>query len=84
MLDYPIVSDVVLTKGHAATESAIKAAKKVSVQSMNAEFNFAHKHMTRFDAPVKRERVTMEVMTQQKAHANYQKYFRLMEKKNNK
>ena len=84
MLDYPIVSDIVLTKGHAASESAIKAAKKVSVQSMNAEFNFAHKHMTRFDAPVKRERVTMEVMTQEKAHANYQKYFRLMEKKNKK
>ena len=80
MLDYPIVSDVVLTKGAPASQSAIKAAKKVSVDPVNAELNVSHKQYTRFGKPA--QRVKMEVMTQEKAHANYAKYIRLMEKRN--
>ena len=80
MLDYPIVSDVVLTKGAPAAQSAIRAAKKVSVDPVNTELNVSHKHYTRFGKPAKR--VKMEVMTQEKAHANYAKYIRLMENRN--
>ena len=82
MLDYPVVSDVVLTRGYAASETAIKAAKNVSVVPMNADLNISHKQYTRFDRPVKRVKAEMEVMTLEKAHANYAKYIRLMEKRN--
>ena len=82
MLDYPIVSDVVLTRGAATRETAIKAAKNVSEVPMNAELNISHKHYTRFDRPVKRVKAEMEVMTLEKAHANYAKYIRLMENRN--
>ena len=79
MLDYPIVSDVELTKGHAAAETALRAVKNASVEPLTEELNVSHKHYTRFDKPAKR--VKMEVMTQEKAHANYEKYIRFMEKK---
>ena len=81
MLDYPIVSEVVLTKGATAAVTSLKAAKNVSVKPVNAELNISHKHYTRFDKPVQREKVKMEIMTQEKAHANYAKYIRLMENK---
>ena len=81
MLDYPIVSEVVLKKGTTAAQTALKAVKNAPVEPMNAELNISHKHYTRFDKPVKREKVEMEVMTQEKAHANYKKYIRLMENK---
>ena len=81
MLDYPIVSEVVLTKGHTPASTAVRAAKNVSVDPQTAELNISHKQYTRFDKPAKR--VKMEVMTQEKAHANYDKYIRFMEKKLN-
>ena len=81
MLDYPIVSEVVLKKGTAASQTALKAVKSAPVVPVNAELNISHKQYTRFDKPVKREKVEMEVMTQEKAHANYKKYIRLMENK---
>ena len=81
MLDYPIVSDVVLTKGHTAAKTSVRAAKKVSVDPQTEELNVSHKHYTRFDKPAKK--VKMQVMTQEKAHANYEKYIRFMEKKMN-
>ena len=81
MLDYPIVSEVVLKKGTAASQTALKAVKNAPVVPVNAELNISHKQYTRFDKPVKREKVEMEVMTQEKAHANYKKYIRLMENK---
>ena len=81
MLDYPVVSDVVLTKGHTAAKTSVRAAKSVSVDPQTEELNVSHKHYTRFEKPAKK--VKMQVMTQEKAHANYDKYIRFMEKKLN-
>jgi hypothetical protein len=80
MLDYPVVSDVVLTKGHTAAKTSVRAAKSVSVDPQTKELNVVHKHYTRFEKPAKK--VKMQVMTQEKAHENYAKYIRLMEKRN--
>lgn len=82
LLDYPIVSEVVLTKGVAAEETALKAVKNVSVSPVGEPLNISHKKYTRFGKPAPKAK--MEVMTQEKAHANYEKYIRLMENKSNR
>lgn len=79
MLDYPIVSEVVLKKGHSAATESLRGAKGVNVTPMAKELNISHKHYTRFDKPA--QKVTMERVTLEKVRANYDKYIRLMENK---
>ena len=86
LLNNPIVSEVVLTKGYtpeSAQAAAVKASKASSRIAPVAEaLNIARKSMTRLEAPVERETIEMEVMTQEKAHANYVKYLQLMDNNN--
>lgn len=77
MLDFPIVSEVVLTKGATDALMSLRPAKNVVVSPVAEALNISHKQLTRFDKPA--PKVNMEVMTQEKAHANYAKYIRLME-----
>ena len=75
ILDYPIISDVVLTRG--ITKSAMGTSapqKNVSVTPLNDELNISYKQHTRFEKPVERKTVEMEVMTMEKVQKNLEKY----------
>ena len=76
-LEYPIVSDVTLTKG--ITKSAVGSLppqKNVSVDPLASELKVVHKQHTRFEKPVERKKVSMEVMTLEKAKKNVENYIR--------
>ena len=75
MLDYPIISDVTLTKG--TTKSVVGARlpqRNVSVSPVNAELNISYKQHTRFEKPVERKTVEMEVATMERVQKNLEKY----------
>lgn len=74
-LEYPIVSDVTLTKG--ITKSAVGSLppqKNVSVDPLSSELKIVHKQHTRFEKPVERKKVEVEVMTLEKVQKNLEKY----------
>ena len=74
-LEYPIVSDVTLTKG--ITKSAVGSLppqKNVSVDPLASELKVVHKQHTRFEKPVERKKVEVEVMTLEKVQKNLEKY----------
>lgn len=75
MLDYPIISDVVLTKG--ITKSAVGTCppqRNVAVTPVNGELNISYKQHTRFEKPVERKNIEMEIMTLEKVQKNLEKY----------
>ena len=73
LMNNPIVSDVVLTKGHSAQAAAVSKAA-VSVAPQAEALEISHKSMTRLETPVKVPVIEMEVMTLEKARANFDKY----------
>ena len=86
MIKNPIVSEVVLTRGSASAAAPVVSAGTGagnSVVPVAEALQISHKKMTRFEAPVKRTKATMKVMTQERAHANYEKYLRQIDKSNN-
>ena len=80
LLNKPIVSDVVLTKGHSAVEqaSARKSATKSYVDPQTEALKISRKKMTRFEKPETYKKIEMEVMTLDKARANMAEYLREM------
>ena len=79
ILDYPIISDVKLTKGWTETSSskvsAKSAAPSVSVDPVGDVPVIVYKSMTRFeDNPVQVRKVEADVMTVEKMNNNMERY----------
>lgn len=74
LINNPVVSDVVLTKGHTAVEQTVKPAGKVSVRPAGDVLEISRKHMTRFERHEEVPVVEAEVMTVEKASANIDRY----------
>ena len=79
ILDYPIISDVKLTKGWTETSSskvsAKSAAPSVSVDPVGDVPVIVYKSMTRFeDNPVQVRKVEADVMTVEKMNSNMERY----------
>ena len=79
ILDYPIISDVKLTKGWTETSSskvsAKSAAPSVSVNPVGDVPVIVYKSMTRFeDNPVQVRKVEADVMTVEKMNSNMERY----------
>lgn len=79
LLDFPIVSEVVLTRG-VTSAAAVSCTKATNAVSMSAEpARISHKPMTRLDKPVKRNRIEMKPVTMEKLHENFDKYLEFMD-----
>ena len=80
LLNKPIVSEVVLTRGHsaAAQASARKSAARSYVAPESEALKISRKKMTRFEQPETYKKIEMEVMTLDKARANMAEYLREM------
>ena len=80
LLNKPIVSEVVLTRGHSAAAQASfsKSAARSYVAPEAEALKISRKKMTRFEQPVSFEKIEMEVMTLDKARANMAEYLRKM------
>lgn len=80
LLNKPVVSEVVLTRGHsaAAQTSFRKSAARSYVAPEAEALKISHKPMTRFDKPVNYKKIEMEVMTLDKARSNMSEYLREM------
>jgi hypothetical protein len=80
LLNKPIVSEVVLTRGHsaAAQASACKSAARSYVAPESEALKISRKKMTRFEQPETYKKIEMEVMTLDKARANMAEYLREM------
>lgn len=74
LLNNPIVSEVVLTKGHTASKSAVRKASGNAVTPEAEALEISHKSMTRFEKPAEIPSIEMEVMTLDKAKANFARY----------
>ena len=83
LLNKPIVSEVVLTRGHsaAAQASARKSAARSYVAPESEALKISRKKMTRFEQPETYKKIEMEVMTLDKARANMAEYLREMHNK---
>lgn len=80
LLNKPVVSEVVLTRGHsaAAQTSFRKSAARSYVAPEAEALKISHKPMTRFEKPVNYKKIEMEVMTLDKARSNMSEYLREM------
>ena len=74
LLNNPIVSEVVLTKGLTASKSAVRKASGNAVAPEAEALEISHKSMTRFEKPAEIPSIEMEVMTLDKAKANFARY----------
>jgi hypothetical protein len=80
LLNKPVVSEVVLTRGHSAAAKASvgKSAARSYVAPQAEALKISRKQMTRFELPETYEKIEMEVMTLDKARANMAEYLREM------
>lgn len=82
LLNKPIVSEVVLTKGH-TTEAQAASRKRTSDRSyiapVNEALEISHKPMTRLEKSVKYPKIESEFVTLDKARANMAEYLHNME-----
>ena len=77
ILDYPIISEVKLTKGWDEAKSAKSVKANVphaNVDPVGSVPSVTYKSMTRFEKPVNMRRVEREVMTVEKMNANMDQY----------
>ena len=81
LLNKPIVSEVVLTKGHTATAQAAakKSAAKSFVAPATEALKISHKQMTRLEAPAKVSTIEMDLVTLDQVRANCAKYMRSLD-----
>lgn len=81
LLNKPIVSDVVLTRGHSAQEqtSVRRSASKSHVAPQAEALKISHKKMTRFEKPVNYPKIEMKPVTLDEARSNMAEYLRKME-----
>ena len=81
LLNKPIVSEVVLTKGHTATAQAAakKSAAKSYVAPATEALKISHKQMTRLEAPAKINKIEMDLVTLDQVRANCFEYMRSLE-----
>ena len=78
LLNNPIVSEVVLTRGHNAKSESVarKAAGKSNVDPAARGLKVANKKMTRFAEPRKYKRVEVEMLTKDERHEKFDEYLR--------
>lgn len=77
ILDYPIISEVKLTKGWNETPTKSSSMPKASYSDVDPVTNapsVTYKSMTRFDEPVKTRKIEGEIMTLEKMNINMEKY----------
>ncbi len=83
LLNVPIVSDVVLTRGHSADAQSVATrsmSKSKDIVAPETEaLEIVHKPMTRFDAPVKFTKIDVKPVTLEEARSNMAEYLRKME-----
>ncbi len=81
LLNNPIVSEVVLTRGHSAPEqaSARKSSSKSYVAPVAEALKISRKKMTRLEKPVEFTKMETELMTVDQVRANYSKYLRSLD-----
>ena len=81
LLNKPIVSEVVLTKGHTATAQAAakKSAAKSYVAPVTEALKISHKQMTRLEAPAKVNKIEMDLVTLDEVRANCAEYMRSLD-----
>ena len=81
LLNNPIVSEVVLTRGHSAdAKSAVRksSARKSTVTPATEALEIVHKPMTRLEAPAKMSKIEMDLVTVDQARVNMAEYLRAM------
>ena len=80
LLNKPIVSEVVLTRGHSAAAQASfrKSAARSYVAPESEALKISRKKTTRSEQPETYKKIEMEVMTLDKARANMAEYLREM------
>ena len=82
LLNYPIVSEVVLTRGHsAAAKPAVRksSARKSAVAPATKALEISHKPMTRLEKPAKVSKIKMDLVTVDQARSNMAEYLRAMQ-----
>ena len=81
LLNIPIVSEVVLTRGHSAEAqtSARRSAAKSYVSPQAEALKIARKKMTRLDKPVNYKKIEVAPVTLDEARSNMSEYLRKME-----
>ena len=82
MLNNPIVSEVVLTRGHSAeAKSALRkaSARKSAVAPATKALEISHKPMTRLEKPVNFSKVKAEFVNVDQARSNMAEYLRAMQ-----
>ena len=76
LLNKPIVSEIVLTRGHSAkaASSMRKSSDRSYVAPVTEALEIVHKPMTRLEKPVKMSKVEMRPVTLDQARSNMVKY----------
>ena len=80
LLNNPIVSEVVLTRGHSADakSSVRKSSGKSVVAPATEALEIVHKPMTRLEKPVQMSKLEMDFVTVDQARSNMAEYLRTM------